>query len=98
MSLSCLSQPREDWKEQTRSMARHLARITSQTPAPPLGQGAPCEAGGPVQLLDTGHRAPAVDEGACEEVDQGDPAGAIPLEQDSLPGVLSQETVPSRTG
>ena len=66
--------------------------------APPLGQGAPCEAGGPVQLLDTGHRAPAVDEGACEEVDQGNLAGAIPLEQGSLPGALSQETVPSRAG
>lgn len=98
MCLSRLSQSREDWEERTRSMARHLARVTSQTPAPPLGQGAPREAGGPAQLLDTGHRAPTVDEGACEEVDRGDLAGAIPLEQGSLPGVLSQETVPSRTG
>jgi len=33
MCLSRLSQSREDWEERTRSMARHLARVTSQTPA-----------------------------------------------------------------
>lgn len=36
MRLSRLSQSREDWEERTRSMARHLARVTSQTPALPL--------------------------------------------------------------